>query len=138
MNEEDWQEIVRLIQRELTEVGLSNIADLGQYETQEGSERDLPDGKSLVELMLDALDRELSVRSDTTVRQSLFEIAEVIDEGPRPTAAVVFLGRDRSSIEGRKEDEDLRGDKNIPAAIEELRGLVGQLREIGPKRDELQ
>ena len=131
MDEEDWREIVQLIQDELREIGQSEIADLSHYENREGTERFLPASRYLVKEMLDALHREMSVRSSTTVQNSLTRLGELIDEGRQPTEAVVWVDHDRSIVESREPRELLDGDERVPEAVKELENLIGQLAEIG-------
>lgn len=135
MDEEDWREIVQVIQEELRESSQSDIADLSYYEEiREGAERRLPDAYTLADLMLNALHRDMSVRSSITVRQSLDQIGQLIDEGERPTEALVWMDPERSVIEGRERGERLDGDAPTPEAVEELHQLIGQLAENGPSR----
>ena len=81
--------------------------------------------------MLDALHREMSVRSSTTVQNSLTRLGELIDEGRQPTEAVVWVDHDRSIVESREPRELLDGDERVPEAVKELENLIGQLAEIG-------
>lgn len=135
MDEEDWREIVRIIQDELREIGHSDIADLSHYEVREDFERFLPDSRYLVKEMLDALHRNMSVRSSTTVRQSIDQLGRLIDDGVKRTEAFVWLDRERSAVEGRGRKERLGGNEEIPKAVEDLQQLIGQLAEIGSGRD---
>ena len=52
MDENDWNEIVQLVQEELGRVGRSDIADLRHYEYWEGDERGYPDARTLVKYRL--------------------------------------------------------------------------------------
>ena len=131
MNEDDWREIVQLIQVELRNIGHDEIADLSNYELREGSERRLPHPRYLVKEMLDALHREISARSSATVRSSLAQLGQLIDECERPKEAVVWVDDERSLVEGREPRERLDGTQSAPQAIEELEHLIGQLAEIG-------
>ena len=131
MNEDDWNEIVQLVQEELARVGRSDIADLRHYENWDGDERGYPDARTLVKLMLDALDRELSVRSPVTISRSLSTLNEIIDAGDRPSEVVVWSDPERSAIEGRDSRHTLIGDDRIPEALEVLRQLIGNLLEMG-------
>ena len=135
MDEEDWRDIVQLIQGELREIGQSEIADLSHYENREDTERFLPTSQDLVKKMLDALRREMSVRSSTTVQNSLTRLGKLIDEGEPPTKAVVWVDRDRSIVESREPRELLDGDESVPEAVKELENLIGQLAEIDFGRD---
>lgn len=131
MDEEDWRELVRIIQDELREIGHSDIADLSHYEVRKDSERFLPDPRYLVKEMLDALSRNMSVRSSATVRRSMDQLGRLIDHGVQPTEAFVWSDREHSAIEGRERKERLDGDEQIPEAVEDLQQLIGQLAEIG-------
>lgn len=134
MDDEDWRELVRIIQDELRKIGHSDIADLSHYEIREGSERFLIDPRYLVKEMLDGLHRNMSVRSSTTVRKSIDKLGRLIDDGVEPSEAFVWLDREHSAIEGKEPRERLDGDGEIPKAVEDLQQLIGQLAEIGLRR----
>lgn len=131
MDEDDWREIVQLIQDELREVGQEDIADLSNYEVREGAERFLPEPRHLVKEMLDALRRDMAARSSTTAQKSLRRLSQLIDEGERPKEAVVLVDPDRSLVEGRETRERLDGTPNVSEADEDLEQLIYQLAEIG-------
>ena len=131
MNEEDWKEIVQLIQDELRGIGQDEIADLSNYEEREGTERFLPEPRYLVKEMLDALRRDMTARSSATVEKSLARMGQLIDGEKRPTEAIVWADRERSVIEGREPYERLDGAQGAPQAVGELEQLIGQLAEIG-------
>ncbi|OYU73038.1 MAG: hypothetical protein CFE32_22040, partial [Alphaproteobacteria bacterium PA3] len=77
MEEEDWWEIVRLIQEELRSIGHDDVAELSNYEVREELDRRLPSPRNLVKEMLDALLREMSARSPKTLQDSLTKLGEL-------------------------------------------------------------
>ncbi|WP_284180399.1 hypothetical protein [Rhabdaerophilum sp. SD176] len=135
MNEEDWREIVQLIQVELRNIGHDEIADLSNYEQRKGSERFLLPPKYLVNEMLEALRRDISVRSPSTLRQSFERLEELIDEGVRPKEAIVWFDPERALVEGREPQERLEGSEGASHALEDLEKLIGQLVEIRDRGD---
>ncbi|WP_306755242.1 hypothetical protein [Paracoccus actinidiae] len=135
MNEEDWREIVQLIQNELRSIGHDEIAELRNYEKREGSGRFLPQPKYLANEMLEALRRDISVRSPATLQRSFGMLGELIDEGERPKEAIVWVDPERALVEGRDPRERLEGSEGAWQALKELEELIGHLIEIGDRGD---
>jgi len=127
MNEEDWREIVQMIQKELRKIGQDEIADLSNYEMRDETERSLPEPRLLVKEMLDALHRYMSARSSATIQNSLDDLQELINEGECPTEVIVWADQERSAIEGREPRERLDGDQGATQAIKELKHVIYQL-----------
>ena len=128
--EEDWREIVQLIRNELRGIGQDEIADLSNYEVRNGTERKPLDPRNLAIEMLNALQRDMVVRSSATVQESLDLLGQLIDEGECPTEAVVWVDQESSLIEGRSYRERLDGIQGAEQADKELEQLIGQLKEI--------
>ncbi|WP_170576248.1 hypothetical protein [Ruegeria atlantica] len=135
MDEEDWREIIQLIQSELRSIGHDEIADLSNYEEREGHARYLPDPRFVVKAMLDALRRDMAARSSSTVQDSIKRLGQLVDEGKKPTEAIVWLDPVRSEVEARDHRELLVGNEAVPLALGELEELMGHLAEIGFGRD---
>jgi hypothetical protein len=92
------------------ELGLDDIADFNNYTTDEGVNRSLPDGQTLIRLMLAAFDRYLAANASEIVEESLQTIARNIDEGEPPSTALVHATDDRSaSIQGLLEPAEVIG-----------------------------
>mgnify|MGYP000945660086 FL=1 len=129
MTDEDWLEILRLIRVELRQVGLGSIAELNDLDDDTFEGRRSYGARNLAVLMLEALDRHLSVHSSETVDTAMAMIAEaVVDEPPR--TAILFNAGDDIGIERVEAEERLVGDQRIPAAREDLRRLIGLLLEV--------
>lgn len=128
MTEEEWLEILRLIQTELRRVGLASIADLSGLDDDTFEGRRSYGARKLAVLMLEALDRHLSIHSSETVDTAMKMIGEAV-AGERPRMAVLFNDGDDIGIEEADAEERLVGDQRVPAAREDLRKLIGQLLE---------
>lgn len=128
MEEEDWLEILRLIQAELREIGLHSIAELSGYDEDTHEARRSFGARKLTILMLNALDRHLAIHSSDTVDLALNMIRENSDSKGLD-GAVLINDRDDIEVEGRDREEMLRGDTRIPSAMRDLRTLIGQLLE---------
>ena len=85
MDDEEYFELARLIRNHLLDLDLDDIADFSNYTDDEGDERSLPDGRTLMKLMLASFDRYLAANAAETVEESLRIIASNIDEGAPPS-----------------------------------------------------
>ena len=56
MDDEEYFELARLIRNHLLDLDLDDIADFSNYTDDEGDERSLPDGRTLMKLMLASFD----------------------------------------------------------------------------------
>jgi hypothetical protein len=128
MEEEDWLDILRLIQAELRGIGLNSIAELSGYDEETFEGRREYGARKLAMLMLDALDRHLVIHSSETVEQSLAMIRQNV-EGEGPSGAILFNNLDSIDVEGLEPEERLLGDQRIPSAIRDLKKLIEQLLE---------
>jgi hypothetical protein len=128
MTDEDWLEILRLIQAELRQVGLGSIADLSGLDDDTFEGRRSYGAQKLAYLMLQALDRHLSIHSPKTVEQAMQMIRQNVETRGIDAAILVNNGDD-IEVEEREDEEVLRGDERIPSAMEDLRILIGQLLE---------
>ncbi|MCF6446149.1 hypothetical protein [Nereida sp. MMG025] len=126
MNEEDYRDLINLIRARLEALGLADIADLSNY-TDEMEGRRLPDGRTVVKLMLTALDRRLAANDSDVVQKSLWLIGDVIGDGKRPTSARIEHDPERALFEGRDFIEMVEGDHRVPAARAELQNLISAL-----------
>ena len=97
MDDEEYLELARLIGQRLSELGLNDIADFGNYMDEEGEERSLPDGRTLVKRMLGAFDRYLAANAAEAVTESLFLIGNSLDDGARPESVMLHFEDDRLS-----------------------------------------
>ena len=130
MNEEEYLALADLIGRHLVELGLGEIADLGNYMDNEGEERSPPDGRALIKLMLGAFDRYLAVNSAETVEESLEIIRGCIDEGERPGGVFVHLGEEELAVTvGRDGAEPIATLGNMSETRTALRRLAERLLE---------
>lgn len=135
MEETDWLEILRLIQTELRDIGLTSIAELSGYDEETFEGRRSYGARKLAMLMLEALDRHLAIHSPRTVEQAMQMIRENV-ETRGIDAAILINNGDDIEVEEREREEVLRGDERIPSAIEDLRTLMGQLLEADSSGDE--
>jgi len=140
MNREGWERILVLLQEKLRDAGQDEIANLSNYEYPEGTRISIPNKKIQVIEMLNALQRDIAVRSSTTVEQSLVKLKELIGDGDSPTEAVVRLNRNEDSDDGREvideSYEKLTGEKDAPDAIKVLDVLITEFKEISYQRDD--
>ena len=128
MEEEDWLEILRIVQFELREIGLHSIAELSGYGEETYEARRSFGARKLTILMLEALDRHLAIHSSDTVDRALNMIRENSDSKGLD-GAILINDREDIDVEGREHEEMLRGDPRIPSAMKDLRNLIGQLLE---------
>ena len=119
MDDEEFFDLARLIRDHLLELGLNDIADFDHYFGDEDEGRPLPDGRTLVKLILRSFDRYLAANSTETVEESLRIITNSIDEGERPEWALVHVG-----------DHPMHGisDREVPAEVMGL-GRLAEMRE---------
>lgn len=134
MTDEEWLDILRLIQQELRQAGFGFIAELRGLADDTLEERSSYDAKKLAYLMLEALDRHLSIHSSETVDTAIAMIGEAV-RGEPPQMAILFNDGDDIDIEGFEAVERLTGDQRIPAVRKDLRRLIGQLLEADGRGD---
>ena len=124
MDDVEYFELARLIRDHLLDLGLDDIADFNNYMENEGDDRSPMNGKTLIKLMLGALDRYLAANSSETVDEALQILASNIDEGEPPTRAAVHVGDDRmAAIQGREEPVEVVGLQNMVEVRTALRRL---------------
>ena len=118
MKQEDWPEILELIQKHLRDIGHHEIANPENYRIQSDNEQVLPEPKVQAIEMLQALRRDIAARSENVVEQSLSMLAGLIDHGEIPKQAVI---RD---AEGHSEPLDdspgTRAEQDLVQLIENL------------------
>lgn len=130
MHDKEYFEIAGLIRKHLLELGLDEIAEFNNYAEYEGDDRRSPDGKTLVKLMLAAVDRYLAANAAETVEESLRIIAENIDEGTPPTRALVYVSDEpANSYERLDEPAEVVGLQNTAEIRAKLRRLEQHLLE---------
>lgn len=132
MEQEDWKDILKVVQLELRAVGREDLADTRRYKIEESegkSSRKLePIEKHFVLQMLRALYKELYVRSPNILNASIENIGDLITEGNRPSFA--FL-RERNTEEGDGYVYNLiSGDRNISDALSNLAKLIDAIKGI--------
>ena len=133
MDDEEYLKLAALIGRRLSELSLDDIADFDNYMDEEGEERTLPDGRTLVKRMLGAFDRYLAANAAETVTESLMLIGNSVDDGPRPESAMLHFGDDRlSPLAGLEEGVPIPTLGNMVEIRSELRMLVEALMEPPP------
>jgi hypothetical protein len=128
MEEQDWLEILRHIQAELRDIGLTSIAELSGYDEETHEARRSYGARKLTILMLEALDRHLTIHSSELVGEALSIIRENSDSKGMD-GAVLLNDSDDMDVEGRDYEELLQGDPRIPTAMADLRALIEQLLE---------
>ena len=128
MAENDFNELLGIIQSQLRDIGLVDIANLSNYEN-ELEEKRLPDARFLVISMLKALDRHFAVHSQNTVDEALREIRAMVEEGDGPRYAQVITDPERARVEGKKEEEIIYGEQAIVEVRKELHDLIALLLE---------
>ena len=133
MDDEEYLELAGLIGERLAELGLDDIADFANYMDEEGEERSLPDGRTLVKRMLGAFDRYLAANSAETVTESLLLIRNSLDDGTRPESAMLHFDDDRlSGLAGREGGVPIPSLGNMMEVRSELHMLVEALMEPPP------
>jgi hypothetical protein len=126
MDEEDWLDILRLIQAELHDLGMNSIADLSGYDEETFEGRRSYGARKLTILMLEALNRHLVIHSSETVDRAM----QMIRQNAEPSgidAAILINNGDSIEVEKREREDILRGDQRIPSAVKDLRTLIEQL-----------
>lgn len=133
MDDEEYLKLAGLIGRRLSELGLDDIADFGNYMDEEGEERSLPDGRTLVKRMLGAFDRYLAANAAEAVTESLLLIGNSLDDGARPESAILHFEDDRlSGLAGPDEGVPIPTLGNMVEIRSELHMLEAALMEASP------
>ena len=133
MDDKEYLELAGLIGERLVELGLDDIADFGNYMDEEGEERSLPVGRTLVKRMLGALDRYLAANAAETVANSLLVIRNSLDDGLRPETALLHFDDDRlSALAGPEEGVPIPSLGNMVEVRSELHLLEEALMEPPP------
>lgn len=124
MDDEDYFVLARSIRAHLEELGLHDIADFRNYMVDDDGERLPLDGRTLMKLMLEALDRYLAANASETVDEALGTIRESIDGEEAPSIALVHLEDERMAfLEGREIAEPIATLGKMSEAREALREL---------------
>ena len=126
MDDEEYLELAGLIGARLSNLGLDDIADFGNYMDEEGGERSLPPGRILVKRMLEAFDRYLVANAAETVTESLSLIGNCTGAELGPDSALLHFDDARAAaLSGRERVSP------IPTLgyVAEVRGELRQLRE---------
>ena len=128
MEDEEYLELAELIGQRLSEIGLDDIADFGNYTDEAEEGRSLPDSRTLVKRMLGAFDRYLAANAAEAVTESLMLIGNSLDDGPRPKSAMLHIEDDRlSALAGPEEGVPIPTLGNMVEIRNELRMLAEAL-----------
>lgn len=126
MSDESWEDALQWLRKKLGKMGRPDIADLSGYDCGEGVERQLPNEKNLVLMMLKALRNELRARSSETMNESLKDIQKIVKEGEGPTGVTVC----QDTEYGRDESYDIpENEDDVSNAISDLDKLIKEIRE---------
>ena len=124
MNNDDYGKLAKFIRSQFAEFGLSDLADMYEYRIlQEDGDR-FPDNKTLVNLMLEALDRHLAVLSEDVVQNSIKIINGNLNISPKQEIKQALLHYPSGispDFEEKSEPEPIRGIQDISLLREQLR-----------------
>jgi hypothetical protein len=122
MDDDDLVELIALVEQQLEEAGLGEIADPTLYaerDRETGEPRPLPPMKRLIE-MLRAFDRHLSVEDPRTYEAALKRINGSLEEGFVEDAVVIPL-------DGRSDPVSLADGPQVGEIRQGLEALIGRL-----------
>ena len=129
MNDDDFLELIRLVQNELIASGAPELANERHYIEDLGEDGDiaLSPLKMLIE-MLQAFDRHMSLRDHLTYRTAMSSISETL-AGDGPEHAVVEGVRLLAS-DGVAPTANLQDAPDLASIRKELGQLISQLLEV--------
>lgn len=96
MDEADYLAVIAVLEEQLRGVGAAELADVRHYvlrDTETGDAR-VPDGRTRLKLMLEALSRKLAVEDRTTYDAALARMNDTLrGEGPRSATVETVDGQ---------------------------------------------
>lgn len=121
MTSKDWDEILRVLQKELRKAGRADIANIDHYglERDEVSGRD--DSKKLAQKMFIALHTELRTRSPEFLNYTLKKIDKVVEnDGPSSVVVDVFDPKSDPNASAETVKDIPLEDKGVTDAIKRI------------------
>lgn len=124
MSDESWGSALQVLRKKLKKMGRPDIADLSGYDCGEGVKRRLPNDRTLVLLMLNALKNELRARSSDVMNESLEKIKKIVKDGNGPEGVIVY----RDTESGKDESYNIpKSEEDVSSAILDLDKLIKEI-----------
>lgn len=129
MDEEDFRALIEIVEKELRDVGLGEIADPAHYlvaNPETGDVQLLEPKKRLIE-MLDALDSAMAIRDRETYTKAMASLTQVTrGEGPKDAVYVP------TSDEGHMKEISLSDAPELSNIRSEIKAFIERLDEPEP------
>ncbi len=129
MDQEDFRALIQIVEQELRDVGLSEIADNAHYliaNSETGDVRLLEPETHLIE-MLDAFDNAMAIRDHVTYEKAMANLNQVT-EGEGPQSVVYIPASDEDDVN----EIDFSNAPNLSEIREELRAFISRRNEPDP------